>query len=290
MSSPRRAFAAVVVTGVAGCVLLTALVLALRERGTGTSDITLERIEWPDLGKLQPADRPFRAGEKLTYEFGWNGVSCARFVMELDEKGEGPERRLVFRYHGRTTNALVERLWSYRVEGSTRLDPETLLPERGQRESTERKDKRKRYSVRFDRSRQVAEIVTEKLYKNKREVQRVRFVHGLDTPSAFLMARAIPLGVGEKAVLEVVHDEQIYAAELIAQRNESVEVKAGQFETVVVELRLHALAGDEEEREEEDARYRKIRLWFAEADRLPVKLESEVFVGEVYGELVSVER
>ncbi|MBS3762863.1 MAG: DUF3108 domain-containing protein [Planctomycetes bacterium] len=261
---------------------------ALTKRGRKQSDLTRERIKWPDLTRLNPGKPPFSPGEKLVYEFGWNGLECARFTLRIDKAKEHPDQ-FVFSYEGRTTNAFVEKLWSYRVNGKTWLNRKTLLPARGRRTSSEKGDEEDIYTVEFDRKRKIVKTALHEREDDERSVERLQFVHGLDLPGAFLMARSLRIKSGEKLVLEVVHKDEIYAAEFVPKQKQRVSVKAGDYEATEVELRLHALAGSEEERSEEEGKYRSIRLWFAEERGLPVKLLSKVYVGEIYGELVSVD-
>ena len=67
------------------------------------------------------------------------------------------------------------------------------------------------------------------------------------------------------------------------------KVKAGTFDELAVDVRVRVLGGTEEERAKEEGKFRKVRIWLSDDDRrLPVKMESEVFVGSVHAELVSV--
>lgn len=233
-----------------------------------------------------PVLRPFGAGEELSFEFGWNGAPCADFHMSLKEEEKDGAPKLVLGYEGHTREQIA-RVWSYRVSGTTYLDQQTLLPCLSERTSEE-KDKLKQLTIEFDRSAGIAHVVEERPYKNKRKELRIPFRMGLDLPGAVFFARTLEMPMDKPVVLEVLQGETTYAVEMTPVRREKVQVKAGTFDALAVELRLRALGGTDEERAEEEAKYRKICIWFSDDERrLPVKLECEVFVGSVYAELVS---
>ena len=236
-----------------------------------------------------PALRPFAAGEELVFEFGWNGAPCADFHMSLREEEKDGALQLVLDYEGHTREQIAW-AWSYRISGTTYLDQQTLLPSLSERTSEE-KDKRKRVTIEFDRSARIAHVVEERLHKYERKERRIPFRMGLDLLGAIFFARTLEMPMGKPVVLEVLQGKMTYAAEMTPIRREKVQVKAGTFDTLAVELRLRALGGTDEERAEEEAKYQRICIWFSDDERrLPVKLECEVFVGSVYAELISADR
>lgn len=276
-----KALTAAALTALAGLVALSVAAILLRHR------IPIPSPPAPQDNVPRPVVRPFEPGERLAYVFGWNDIPCAWAVTHLKEQSEDGARMLVFEYEGRTLE-WVEKLWSYVVRGNTYLDFQTLLPLLTVRASAE-KDKRKTITVTFDRAERVAETVVEKHYKNDRSVERVQFRQGLDLTSALVLARTLSLQPGDRPVLEVLHEGELYAVELVPAPVEQLEVKAGRFEAIPVDVRVSSLAGDEEEREETERRYRELRIWLSEERRLPLKMEARIFVGHVYAELVSVQ-
>ena len=234
-----------------------------------------------------PTRRPFRVGEELVYEFGWQGVQAAEFRMNLREEEKDGARYLVVNYEGHTLEEIAL-VWNYRLSGKTHLDPRTLLPSLSVSTST-KNEQTKRFTTTFDRSAGVAHTVTEKLYENERKERQTPFLLGLDLPGALLFIRALELPMGKPTVIEVVHSKRTYAVGFTPIRREKVDVKAGTFDALVVDVRVRVLGGTEEERAEEEDKFRKLRVWLSDDDmRLPVKMESEVFVGSVRAELVSV--
>jgi len=238
------------------------------------------------LSELRVTRRPFRPGEQVVYELMWNGMPCATFRIRLEQEERGGVQRLAIRYEGRTTEAL-EWAKSYVTKGATYVDTETLLPVESSRRTVSG-EKEKRYATRFDRAAGVAEAVREKVYKNKTTVKRIPFEQGLDMPSALLLARALQWREGEARVMEVLHWDKLFAVALTPGGVEDVRVKAGEFRARRVELRVRLLSGTDEDRAEEESKYRAMRMWLDGESGLPVKLEAHVSVGLITGELVSV--
>ena len=241
-------------------------------------------IQMPD-SMPRPVRRPFQAGEELAYELGWNGAPCADLHMSVREEEKDGATRLVISHEGHTRETLAV-LWEYRMWGETYLDPQTLLPSWSTL-TGEEKDEAKRFTMTFDRSAGVAHSVEEKLHKHTREEHEVPFRMGLDLIGAIFFARTLELPAGEPTVIEVLHNDKTYAAELTPLGLEKIQVKAGTFDALAVDVRVHAVGGTQEERVEEEAKFRKVCIWFSRDRWLPVKMESEVFVGSVYAELVS---
>ena len=230
--------------------------------------------------------RQFRPGEALVYELVWNGRSCATFNVRLQQEEKDGAQRLAIRYEGRTGEA-IQWAKSYLIEGTTYVDPRTLLPVESFRRTVSG-EKEKRYTTRFDRVAGIAEATREKVYKDKTTVKHIAFEHGLDLPSALLLAGALQWRQGQAKVMEVLHWDDLYAVELTPGAVEEVRVKSGGFKALALRLRLRALSGTDEERTEDESKYRSVRLWLDVASGLLVKLEAEVSVGLVSGELVSV--
>ena len=89
-------------------------------------------------------------------------------------------------------------------------------------------------------------------------------------------------------MLEAIHDDKTYAAELTPTKREKVQVRAGTFEAVAVQVRLRVSVSLEEERAKEEDKFRSICIWMSDDEkRIPVKMEADMLIGAVYAELVS---
>ena len=232
---------------------------------------------------LPAGKRPFGGGEELVYELGWNGVPCGRLSMSLKEDTQDGAKALVLEFETRTSRS-IEWAWTYTSKGTVSFDPETLLPTLSTRTRTEDK-KVKRITTTFDRRKQEAETVTEKLYKKSRSVRRVPFELGLDLPSFLVYLRALDLPRDKPTDVEMIDDEKVYALRLTPADAGELEVKAGRFRAEVVTVQPRLVAGGNED--DEGASYREIRYWLDRERRMPLKMEAQAVVGTVYVELVS---
>ena len=289
MNQQRRALLAVIVTGIGGTAALWLLGCAMGPAVPPEGPLIPANLVWQDLSALSREPLPFQPGEKLKYAFGWNGVRCADLTLNVSEEQVEGKRMIVLNYEG-GTRSVIALVWSCEVRGKTWLEPATLLTVRAERTSDVNK-KKKRSTMTYDHSRGLATTVVEKLYKNKESTKQVQFYrHGLDLTSALMVGRLIELPEGKKVALEVVHGDKDYALEITGGPVETVEVEAGTFKAQALDLRVCALTGDKQKRSDEETKYRSVRVWIAKEGRLPIKLESDVFVGQVYVELVSVKR
>jgi hypothetical protein len=271
--SQRAAFLA----GLAAAVLAVAL-LAASMRGISYG---------PDEGSAQgalvavPAALPFGPGEELRYEFGWNGVPAATLSIMLSAAEEAGRDCLVMDYQVRTAPVL-ERLWPLQSSGRTVMDARTLEPLRAE-SLTRKRDKQE--AVRITYGDGHARVVIRKRRNGRATRKRFRLDAAPDMPAAFLTLRA-SAGAGPARRLTVLNGEDAYGVTVRAIGPDRVQVKAGDFEAVEYDVQVRKVAEKGVPAREDEARYRLIRVWMAGPARAPVKLESEVFIGRVYAELV----
>ncbi len=277
-SSQGVSLLVVVLTGLVASALLSGLALLV-----GGERIPPVPPSGLRLSDLHPSLRPFRPGERLAYAFDWNGIPGARAQMGLKEQVKDGIRWLLLQYEGQTADEIAW-AWRYRVSGEAYLDPQTLLPAVSIVTST-KGDRTKRSTTRFDRAAAMAETVTEKLYRNTRSTERQPFRHGLDLPTALLFLRTLELRLGQSLVMEVLHRDGAYAVTLTPRGTETVQVKAGRFEAIVVDVRARSLGADEPW-----PQYQAVRIWISARGRVPLKMEALVPVGRVRAELVSLEQ
>jgi hypothetical protein len=82
----------------------------------------------------------------------------------------------------------------------------------------------------------------------------------------------------------VVNGKANYEVGLRVVGRERVKVRAGTFDTLVIEPTLDRL-----DKPHYKPKFKKMTVWVTEGEtRIPVKMRSEVFIGSVSGELVEV--
>lgn len=221
-------------------------------------------------------------GEKLMYEFGWNGVPAAGLSISLERDDADGAESLDFEYEFRTAPTL-DTIWQLEAHGRTRMNPVTLRPVSAVAVSQSPR-KRREVSTRFDWQRGVAEVRIRTVRKGKTKRESETLEVGLDIPSAMTLFRIAEVPADGTLAARVLHRDKAYGVEATPVSTGIVEVAAGRFHATEYDLKLRELT--DEENNDDEPKYRTIRLWVAEDLRIPVKLESGVFVGHVYGELV----
>ncbi len=114
-----------------------------------------------------------------------------------------------------------------------------------------------------------------------------RFRHGdvLDLHSALLFVRGQPLREGETLRLLVFQDRSAYLATIRVIRRERIAVQAGNFPAIRLDLSLAWV--DKNLALQPHENFRRASGWISDdRNRLLLKIESDVFIGSVWGELV----
>jgi len=102
----------------------------------------------------------------------------------------------------------------------------------------------------------------------------------LDVLSSLYYVRTLPLEVGKSYVMDVHTDDKSWPLEMKVLRKESVSVKAGKFNCIVVEpvLREPGIF---------ISKGKSLEVWLTDDDqKMPVMMRAEIFVGHVTAELV----
>lgn len=232
-------------------------------------------------------------GEELEYRVGLNGVPAATLRTAIRASGESGRRELVLEYEIEAVPTL-DRVWSFARTGKTVMNSRTLLPSTSESVSRSR-DREKRVSVRFDRQSGIATVTTWKSHRNKTTREEIPFELGLDIPSAFLFARVSKMPLDEVRSLRVHNGDDVYEVAYRALRTEQIEVAAGRFDAIEVDLHVRKLEEDEPGGEGESTdtiltpteEYRSVRVWLSQERRIPLKLDCHVLIGQIYAELVA---
>lgn len=260
--------------------LIAALLLTSRTRRRSAEPVT------PHAPPTAAAPSPglFRPGEKLEYEFGWNGLSAATLNTSISVAADDAGEHLAFEYEVETAPAL-QRIWSFKAGGRTLVDPQTALPQLATSVSrTARREKR--ITVRFAPGLGTAEVKIWKTRDGETKLKELTVERGVDMPSAFMMMRAAAGGRDGANAMTVISGDDLYEVVMTPVGAERVEVAAGSFDATEYDLTIRELA---EGGEPDEEKYRRVRVWVSRQERIPLKLESQVFIGHVYGELVRFE-
>lgn len=261
-------------------VVLLALALSVMVRAQGASEN--RPVTFP---KYQIEYVPFKPGEKVTYQFGWNGIpSASGWAKVTSRQWKGKEYYLL--EVCTSTNPVVELLWKMRDHGWSLVDKNTMLPCRHEFYRQEN-DSRTKHVVLFDRAAGLTQCVREKIDKEQTEKIKLSTQFPFDPISLSYFLRCFHWKVGDVRRIELIEDNDKYLFTMTALAKERITVAAGTFDTLKMEPTLKKLSGRTRPGGE---KIKTANIWVTDDDRhIPVKLKSKVFIGHVYGDLVKLE-
>lgn len=226
---------------------------------------------------------PFGPGEKLDYDFGWNGIPAATLTVSLSSAARDGRDCLVFGYKGQTTGSLSH-LYTFEASGETCLDPLTLQPLSADM-LTRTRNKEKQIVTRFDWQRALADAKVHRVRRGKVSEKEVSLEVGLDTASALLLMRATDVPARSTRTLRVVSAEDAYEVTITPVGPEEIAVPAGTFATTHYDVGIRELTKNAGEEDTQPVQYRNVRIWVADTNRMPVRLEADLSIGHLYAKL-----
>ena len=223
---------------------------------------------------------PFRIGERLTYVIKWSAIPVGRAELAiLDGAPEIGAPAYLFQVSVRSY-PIVDLVYKVRdhIESYTdRSMTHALLYRKKQREGRHKRD----VSVRFDWHRSRAHYYSEGRHKKTVTLQPGTF----DPLSVFYAFRLHSLTNALEVEAPVTDGKKCVIGRARVIKREKVKVRAGEFDTFLVEPDLQHIGGIFER-----GKNAKLHLWVtADARRIVVKAKSKVAVGHFVAELVSTE-
>jgi hypothetical protein len=232
------------------------------------------------LPPLAPGERPWKAGETLTYDLDVLAVVKAGTMQLSVERPMSGGEIVSLRARAKTTSAVAS-VKRFAGVALSWVDAETLLPER-YRDESEEDGVRKISDARMKPA--APELVVETQLGDK--ASRTAYPRQgpvLDALSAIAYLRAAKLAPGDRFCFELVANRRFWRLEgSVAAKAEKVETAAGRFDTFRLDASLQRAdrPGD---------RPRPLHLWLTrDARRVPVAIVSEVDVGPVRAMLASL--
>lgn len=235
--------------------------------------------------QLIPAKPPFKMGEQLQFKFGWQGLSAA--TAQTAFYGGKQNKQDVYKLELKVqTLSGLRWLWNMGDFSITLLDPKTFRPI-AYYKSTQENGRLTKALIQYHFDQNVATMLKRRLKPDPKTSKRnIFFQDAHDPVSIFYLLRCMPLKVGSYACFEIVPDSNIYAFEAKVLGFEKIKVAAGKFDAAKVELKIHRLSGGKKKRERTAEKYDEVVAWVSTGpNRLPLRLESSVFVGHVFAEL-----
>lgn len=226
------------------------------------------------------ADHSFAAGEKLSYDLFWTFVRAGSATLEtvpgvpLDGR-----KTLYFRALAKST-PFIDTFYKVRDSIESWVDPGMARAWQYKKDQEEGTYVRN-YLVRFDAGGSVAHRYSKGTLKNAVIVPYGCF----DPLSMLFLFRTKPLAVGYEFAAPVSDGEKAVVGRARVVRRETITVKAGKFDTFLVEPEIKEIGGVF--RKSPDA---TLQVWItADARRIPVRVKSKVVVGHFSMELTGYE-
>jgi hypothetical protein len=228
----------------------------------------------------QPKFYPYETGEKASYKASWNGVPVATAEIETTPITFEGKKSYRVRIDARTSRGL-DLIWKMRDTITSVFDAKSLAPSRfvfSQRENSRVIDTEAKFN-------HAAKKWAVNRWQEGRKPRVYDFDSNntLDPITAVYLARSIDLNVGEKLFFNVFGGRYQYLLELNVEKKEPVELESGAvIQTFKVVPKLTNLT-----KKGYAGRVNEAAIWIsADERRIPVKLWSKIFAGNVYMELV----
>lgn len=226
-------------------------------------------------------------GEKLTYEFGWQGYTAAKAEITVGEIDYYGTPCYEIEMNIRSLSKL-EWIWKVRDKLTSYTRKSDLVPMRFyylQREGKFALDT----EILLDKPNNLLKS-TRTQYKDDQikhyRPKQVQLNGHMDPLGALLKMRKQDFKVGEKYEMRVFDGKREHVISYKVLTKETIDTKFGKQETFRIEPRIEKSSGDPDKTKVE--KVQTVTLWIATSpDHTVYRIESKVWLGSVFAELVS---
>ena len=230
------------------------------------------------VAKDPPGNFPEPRPVRTNYHFGWSGFTAGTGDIQFSKVG----KRFQLDASGGTTG-LVRALWKLDATYRGLVNAETLRPIESKQAETYRK-KKIVTELKFSDSG-VSRTRTEGSASNT--AKSFNFPNLFDLHSAMLYLRSQPLTDHSVYRLVVYPATSAYLTNVTVLSHEHVTVHAGSFNAIKLDLQLKRVGKNFEL--EPHRKFRRATIWISDdANRIPLRIEAQIFVGTVFAELYAV--
>jgi uncharacterized protein DUF3108 len=216
----------------------------------------------------------------LDYEFGWSGIQAAK----ADVRFYSPDRNTLEVEAKGFTSGLARTLFKLDVYQKARENRSALRPIQFFQEEHYKSETIKT-NVKFDPNSVTG--VREKIPDNKPPKTTIfNFGPVFDLCTALLWIRSQPLNDGDTEKLVVWASNAPYFATVRVIGREVLKIGNEDKKAIRLDLKLNGITKSMELKEHK--LFKSGRGWLSDdSDRLPLRLEADIFIGYVYAELTS---
>jgi len=239
-------------------------------------------LSWEStLTKDPPGNFPELRPVHTTYHFGWSGFTAGTGDMHFSKT---VDKRFQLEATGRTIG-LVRALWKLDASYDGLVDAETLRPIESKQTEIYRK-KKLITDLTFTNSG-VTRARTEGPGAGTTTTRPFDFPSLFDLHSALLYLRSQPLSDRSVYRIVVYPATSAYLTTVTVLAHERVFVRAGTYNAIKIDLQLKRLGKKLEL--EPHRKFRRATIWISDDEnRIPLRIEAQIFVGTVFAELQAV--
>jgi hypothetical protein len=227
----------------------------------------------------QPKHYPFDGGERAVYKASWNGVPVATAEVATSSQIIDGRKFYSVRVEAKTSR-ILDLFWKMRDTITSTIEAKALAPTHftfRQRENQKVIDT----EARFDRN-------TKKWFVHRDERRKVKKYefdqppNTIDPITAVYLARSQDFKVGEHLYFNIFGGKYRYLLDLEVERREIIQIAAGRIDAFKIVPRIKNLMKDGYAE-----RMNEASVWIsADERRIPVMLNSRIFVGSIYIERI----
>ena len=233
------------------------------------------------LTKDPPGNFPELRPVRTTYHFGWSGFTAGTGDIHFSKTAD---KRFQLEAAGRTIG-LVRALWRLDANYRGLADTETLRPVESKQIEIYRK-KTLTTELTFTNSG-VTRARSESPGAGTTTTRAFNFPGLFDLQSALLYLRSQPLSEHSAYRIVVYPATSAYLTTVTVVGRERVTVRAGAYSAIRIDLQLKRLGKKLEL--EPHRKFRRATIWISDDEnRIPLRIEAQIFVGTVFAELQTV--
>jgi hypothetical protein len=247
---------------------------------TGTGSL---RADWrEELSSPEPGGFPPLRPMTLVYQCGWSGLSAGQVDVEFLR----PSPNICVLEAKAMTTGLARALWRLDAMHVARANVSRMRP-LSLRQTEIYHYQTIRTEVDFDEAG-VDRLRKSTADKNPARRKRYDFPNLFDLQTALLYVRSQKLQTGQIYRIVVFPATTPYLATITVLGRERIKVKAGTYPAIKVDLKLEKVTSDM--KLEPHGKFKRATGWLSDdEDRLPLRMNAQIFVGSVWAELEKVE-
>ena len=229
--------------------------------------------------RYTPTAIPFHEGEKLIFEASWQAIPVAIARVELHRKKDNPSMWSAEAWVN--TNKFADVLFKMRDYMTEDVDHQSLVSQKMYIKQSENK-RLNDFNATFDRKAGLVTLI--KSNKKGKQVKQFVSTNPLGPLSGAMQALSVPMVPGQRYSLDVFTGSTRYIFEFKVAGREKITTQLGTFDA----YRLIPAVDYESDGKLSQSATGTVVWVSADNRRLPLRCESQAFIGKVRADLIQV--